>query len=78
MVAPSRSPHDGDAMSRLIEHTRELIRERPRSKTFAVMSKDLDLPVSWLFAFSQNAHEDYFTKRVEKLYVYLSGQELKL
>ena len=65
-------------MSRLKERTREMLLERPRTKTYEIIAKDTGLHKRWIEDFAKNPHHDQGVAKVEKLYEYLSGRTLDI
>lgn len=65
-------------MSRLVEHTRELLLNRPRTLTYEDLARKLDLNVFWLDRFANSRANDFGCAKVERLYEFLSGKTLKL
>ena len=64
--------------SRLYLKTMELLRNRPMPKTLAIIEKDTGLPRGWLASISLHPEFKPSCDRIEILYEYLSGKQLKL
>jgi hypothetical protein len=66
-------PMDG---RRLLRHTRELLRNRPRTITYAHIEQATGLNRNWLVEFVQGRSDHCSVVYVEKLYEYLSQRNL--
>lgn len=69
--------------SKLEMKTRELLADRPRTLSYAVISQTAlemggDLPVSWITSFMTTPNSGFSVARVELLYIILTGKELEL
>lgn len=62
--------------STLIKKTRELLQNRPRTVSYAMIADDTGLTLRWIQEFATNTDADYGACRVEQLYIYLSGKQL--
>lgn len=60
----------------LVEVTRELLTNRPITKTYNVIAEDTGLTFGWIQSFQLAVNEDYSSNRVQTLYEYLSGKKL--
>lgn len=60
----------------LLAHTVQLLRERPRSVTLAMISQATGLKQSWLNMMITGYFEDPGVKKVQALYEYLSQKTL--
>lgn len=65
-------------MCRLLKTTLHLYRERPRTKTLDIIARDTGLAREWLINFGGEASHDPGVRKVETLYVYLTGKQLEL
>jgi hypothetical protein len=61
---------------RLLTHTRELLRNRPRTITYAHIEQDTKLNRAWLVEFSSGRSDHCSVVYVETLYEYLSGRNI--
>lgn len=64
--------------SQLAALTRQLLQDRPRSKTYSIIALETGLSEAWLDDFNRNTGRDFGVNRVESLYIYLSGKKLEL
>lgn len=69
---------NGHPRSKLYVRTLELLRNRPRSQTLAVVSQDTGLPKEWLIAIISRPETSPGVDRIEVLYEYLSGKQLQV
>lgn len=65
-------------MSTLLDRTRQLLADRPRSMTLAKIACDLGLTEGWLLDMRRPTIGDPGVIKVQKLYEYLSGRKLEL
>lgn len=70
-------------ISKLETRTRELLRNRPRDLTYAMISDQAealggDIKPLWLASFMSTPHQGFSVAKVELLYNILSGSELEL
>lgn len=63
---------------KLLAHTLELVRNRPRAVTYELMQKKTRIPVSWMQALMTGKIKEPSVNRIEKLYVYFTGSQLPL
>jgi hypothetical protein len=68
----------GGLNRRLVERTRQLLRERPRTKTYRSIADDTGLNVEFLRTLANERTEDASSSRVLTLYEYLSGRTLDI
>jgi hypothetical protein len=64
------------APSRLHDKTLYLLRNRPRTITLADIARDTRIGMSWLRKYSEGNIPDPGARRLETLYVYLTGKPL--
>lgn len=62
----------------LVTRTKELMKERPRHLTIAVISSKTGLTVGWLQSFSATGEKDPGANRVQTLYEFLTGKQLEV
>lgn len=60
----------------LLTHTRNLLKNRPRCLTLPMIAEATDLSVGWLNAFSAGSYAEPSVVRVQKLFEFLSGEQL--
>ena len=65
-------------MSKLCEKTLELLKNRPRPKTYELIGEAIDIKPSWIESFAQRRIEEPGVQKVERLYEYLKGEPLKV
>lgn len=58
--------------------TLQLVRQRPRTVTFEMISRDTKLKIAWITSFCQDRNIDCSVSKVEALYIYLTGKKLEL
>lgn len=63
-------------MSKLCNQAHKLLEDRPRHVTLKQIEQATGLRVQWLQDFVSGRTDDPGVKKVEKLYVHLSGKEL--
>ncbi len=62
----------------LYEKTRELLRLRPATHTFAAIEEATGIKESWLRMFNRGKIENPSVNTVQSLYEHLSGKKLKV
>lgn len=62
--------------SDLLEVTRKLLKNRPRTLTHQQINHDTRLSISWLNSFAHGREIDPGVRKVETLYCYLTGGKL--
>lgn len=58
--------------------TREHLRQRPRTLSYQIIFQDTGLTVAWLTDFASNTTREFSCDKVEKLYAYLTGKQIKV
>jgi hypothetical protein len=64
--------------TKLRDKTLGLVKNRPVHLTLKQISEETKLPVGWLKVFAQGKIDDPSCNRVETLYEFLSGEQLKV
>lgn len=64
--------------NKLLYATVQLLRNRPPDLSYRKISKEAKLPLRWLEQFAQDKIRNPSVNRIEALYEYLSGTELKV
>jgi len=62
----------------LYEKTRELLKARPATMTFATIEQETGIKESWLRMFNRGKIEDPSVNTIQKLYEFLSGSKLRV
>lgn len=62
----------------LYEKTRELLKARPATMTFAVIEKETGIKESWLRMFNRGKIENPSVNTVQALYEHLTGSKLRV
>lgn len=60
----------------LLTHTRELLKNRPRTLTLAQIAEDSGVSLGWLNAFSAGLYSEPSVVRVQKVFERLTGEKL--
>lgn len=64
--------------TRLRDKVLHIVRNRPVHMTLKKISEDTSLPLGWLKMFAQGKIDDPSCNRIETLYEYLCGEQLKV
>lgn len=63
---------------RLLDHTKELFRLRPRTMTLARIAADAGVDLSWLQQLSKGTLKSVDADKLQSLYEYLTGDRERL
>jgi len=61
-------------MEDMLEKTRKMLRERPRTITLEIIKEEIDISLPWLSAFANNKMPNPSYNRIKALHDFLKGQ----
>ena len=68
----------GEFVSKLCAKTIELLKNRPRPQTYAIIGEKININPSWIDALAQGRIKEPGVQKIERLYEYLKGEPLKV
>ena len=67
-----------DYVMRLVEHTKELFKVRPRTQTIALIAAETGLDAAWVAEFSKGRRKSVDADKLQTLFEFLTGDRQRL